>query len=83
MEERPKYFSKRKPVKCPDCAGKKVVHIMYGYPTDETIENANDGSFVMGGCVVSGCDPSWRCTACGASIYREELRRFFREDSDL
>src|SRR5688500_16953006 len=52
------------PSECPICESRGVVRIAYGLPSREMIESAKKGEIVLGGCVVSGNDPQWRCTAC-------------------
>jgi hypothetical protein len=72
MREPSKYLSKMKPPKCPHCGAKKVVDILYGYPSDEGFEKADKGELVIGGCIVSGDNPSWQCTTCNTPIYQPE-----------
>jgi hypothetical protein len=77
MDQVPVNFSKRKPAKCPGCGARKVVRILYGFPADDAFDAAEKGKLVIGGCVVSECDPAWQCTGCGAQIYHERDRGFF------
>ena len=58
----------RKPEKCPICGEKKIATISYGYPTEEAFKDAEAGKIVLGGCCVSGYDPSWQCTWCHTSF---------------
>jgi hypothetical protein len=83
MDERPKFFLKRKPVKCPHCSARKVVSIAYGLPSPELAEAAQAGRVVLGGCCLTDCDPSWECTACGAQIYHEDLKSRFLENQEV
>jgi ADP-ribosyl-[dinitrogen reductase] hydrolase len=55
---------------CPHC-GETVrpVPLVFGYPTDETFEQAGRGEVALGGCVVSGDDPDWACPICGGGIW--------------
>lgn len=39
--------------------------ILFGFPTDEAFEAAQQGEIALGGCVVSGDDPRWECSSCG------------------
>lgn len=50
---------------CPECGGKEVLPILYGMPPAEIGEAAERGQVVLGGCVITGDDPNWRCAVCG------------------
>jgi len=59
------------PEPCPTCASTdKVIPIVYGEPTSETWELVRAGRVALGGCVVTGDDPAWRCRSCGADFGR-------------
>jgi len=64
----------RRPTACPACGSKRVARIMYGYPaySDELQAQLDAGTVVLGGCVITGDDPAWRCTQCGQRIYRKK-----------
>jgi hypothetical protein len=51
--------------RCPDCGQQEAVPIVYGLPSAETVRGAEQGSFVLGGCVISGKNPSYQCRVCG------------------
>jgi DNA-directed RNA polymerase subunit RPC12/RpoP len=59
---------------CPEC-GRRVRsrRVVYGLPTIETMERAERGEVILG-----GCDPSFGsgfvCSECGASIERDHQR---------
>ena len=37
--------------KCPDCSdGGDVLKIIWGYPTEELLEESKKGTFILGGC---------------------------------
>jgi len=55
-----------------------VVPIMYGLPTSEAFEAANEGQIGIGGCVVTGEDPAWLCRGCDNRFGRKN-----RDVSDL
>lgn len=74
MEDEQLYFSKRRPTKCPACGSREVVRIVYGYPGPELVQDAESGKVTLGGCCVSGFDPSWQCLECEAAIYPETLK---------
>ena len=47
---------------CPVCNKKdKVIPIVYGYPGKRLIKNSNKGNLIIGGCMITGCDPDWYC----------------------
>lgn len=47
---------------CPVCKKKdEVIPIVYGLPTQKTMKKAEKEEVMLGGCVVSGCDPQWFC----------------------
>lgn len=53
------------PPPCPKCgSAKEVVPVLYGYATRELMEEARQGKFVLGGCVLSSSSPDWYCKAC-------------------
>lgn len=53
-----------KPETCPQCGG-KVVDIVYGEPTSETMETADRGEVILGCCIVTDDSPEWQCITCG------------------
>jgi len=75
------HFSKRKPRKCPNCGSAKIASIQYGYPifSEELDQAMKDGKIVLGGCVITGCDPSWQCIDCDTLIYKDEFREYPKE----
>lgn len=50
--------------RCPECGSKKVIHIVYGYPSPEAQKKAEQGKIKLGGCVVTGDDSEWFCCEC-------------------
>jgi hypothetical protein len=74
------YFSKIKPKKCPKCGSKEVAVILWGFQifSPKLEREMQEGKLVLGGCCVTDCDPSWKCTKCSAYIYRERLREILR-----
>lgn len=52
------------PPSCPKCKG-KLIPIAYGYPSEEMFREAQEGRIALGGCIISGNNPEWRCNACG------------------
>ena len=45
-----------------------MLPIIFGYPMAELREAAERGEVALGGCVVSGEDPTHRCAACGQDV---------------
>jgi hypothetical protein len=83
MDEPLRYFSKRKPLKCPNCGARKVASIQYGLVSPELIPALDSDRIVLGGCCVTPSDPSWQCTECDTQIYNERLRTWFQENQGL
>lgn len=52
--------------KAPTCevCGHRMVPIVYGYPDDKTMKQAQEGKIALGGCVIGFNDPKWACTNC-------------------
>jgi len=50
---------------CPGCGSRSIVPIIYGYPTVETVRQAQRDELHLGGCYVTGDDPQLRCRDCG------------------
>ncbi len=74
------YFARRKPAHCPQCGQSRVVKIAYGMPSETLIEASNRDEVALGGCCMSGSDPSWQCLACETEIYPEHLRNIIAPD---
>lgn len=64
-----RYEYARKPHKCPVCGSKRIVKILYGYPSWEVKEDVEAGRIALGGCVITGDDPYWKCVDCHTSFY--------------
>lgn len=50
---------------CPRCGKRSGVKIVYGMPDDELVEKAQRGLVALGGCILTGADPTWRCLEDG------------------
>jgi hypothetical protein len=50
-----------------------MLPIVFWYPMPETIAAAERGEIALGGCVVSGEDPTHQCTACGQDVIVDAL----------
>jgi hypothetical protein len=66
-------MAKEKP-SCPRCGSKKVLRIMYGYPSPEAERDAMAGKFILGGCCVEPGQPDWYCKECDHSWPNEQPR---------
>lgn len=55
----------RAKVRCPNCDAGNPLPIVYGLPDLEAARKAEAGEIALGGCVVTGDDPRWRCRTCG------------------
>jgi len=56
---------KSKKYTCPKCQAKEAVKIIYGYPTDATLKSWQNKEIELGGCIITGDDPDFRCMKCG------------------
>ena len=72
MHEKIRHSSKNQPSQCPGCGSEKVARILRGYPTPEAFAEEKRGAIVLGGCVITGDDPSWQCLDCQVVIYADE-----------
>jgi hypothetical protein len=52
--------------RCKQCGSHEILPVVYGLPTAETLARAALGEVLLGGCVVLGDEPDWRCAKCGA-----------------
>jgi len=53
--------------KCPNCQNTNYAKIIYGLIADmyEVEEQIEKGQIMLGGCIVTGNDPKWKCNDCG------------------
>ena len=78
MERWPKGWLASSPGRmCPKCKTKTGRPIMWGMPAPSVIEALNKGEIDVGigGCVVSGDDPTHLCTTCGARFGTRRRRK--------
>ena len=58
---------------CERC-GAPTIPIVYGYPSESMFRDAARGKIALGGCVVLGNDPRWKCSAdCDDKKTDEEI----------
>lgn len=62
------------PAACPLCGASPVARISYGKPAmnDALRQEIEAGRLQLGGCVLTGDDPRWHCTACGVYFFKKE-----------
>ncbi|HSO35684.1 MAG TPA: ASCH domain-containing protein [Labilithrix sp.] len=56
------------PPECPVCGAGKAIPIVYGLPGPELWADVERGDAELGGCVVCGDEPTWRCRECAAAF---------------
>lgn len=56
--------SKNKRLTCPKCASNKIIDILYGYPTEETLRSWQNKEIELGGCIIGKEKPTKKCTKC-------------------
>ena len=56
--------------KCPKCGSRRVAPILYGMPafSEELEKKLDNQKIVLGGCEVSGNDPTHHCFGCGKNF---------------
>lgn len=57
----PYAYSGAQPVTCKFGHTDQLIPVVYGEPSDETVEKARWGKVYLGGCIVTGCDPTYYC----------------------
>ncbi len=61
----PKEIKRPPKTKCPKCGSKKdVIPIAYGYPTAQTMKEAEKGNIKLGGCCIADVETQWYCKSC-------------------
>lgn len=58
-------MKKKTKLQCPKCKSKKVIPIVYGYPSAEMWKLSEEGKIELGGCCVMNNDPEYFCKDCG------------------
>ncbi len=58
--------------KCPWCGSKDVAEYLWGLPafSEQLVQDMADGKIILGGCCITGNDPSAHCNACGNDFGR-------------
>ena len=63
---------------CERCQIGKMLHVVYGYITNQMLEDEAAGRYALGGCLTPS-GPVHRCSACGASVGGDELTALWRK----
>jgi hypothetical protein len=50
--------------KCKKCGGGKILPVVYGLPLPDTFARAIRGEILLGGCVMFGNEPDYKCGEC-------------------
>lgn len=59
-----KHKNKPERPSCPKCGSRKVIPIIYGYPSQESIELAEAGEIKIGSIKFNENKPGWHCNNC-------------------
>lgn len=46
---------------CPECGTTDPIEILYGFPSSEMMEAADNGFIALGGCIIAPENPAYRC----------------------
>jgi len=68
-----KYEFKMKPTICPVCGSNKIARYLYGLPkfSDKLRDDINTGKVVIGGCIIEGSKPKWKCVNCQTDFFKK------------
>jgi len=72
---------KRPDIKCKYCNSESMIPIIYGYPSKEMLYLNSLNLLELGGCVLEGDEPYWKCLACQKTIKintEKEERLYFK-----
>jgi transposase-like protein len=58
-------FDNPEDIACPSCTTTNPLEILYGSPSDEMQLAEFTGAIALGGSIVNGADPAYRCRDCG------------------
>ena len=60
------------------CQKGKMLHVVFGYITNQMLEDAAAGRYALGGCLMP-TSPVHRCNTCAASVGGDELAAIWRK----
>ena len=49
---------------CPECKASDTVDIVYGYPSEQTLQSWYKKEIELGGCIVQDENPQHKCKTC-------------------
>ena len=49
---------------CPECKSNEVIDIVYGYPSEQTLQSWYKKEIELGGCIVQDENPQHKCKKC-------------------
>jgi isocitrate lyase len=55
---------KNKKYTCPQCDSEDVVDIVYGYPSEQTLQSWFKKEIELGGCIIQDENPRHKCKKC-------------------
>ena len=55
---------KNKKYTCPQCYSEDVVDIVYGYPSEQTLQSWFKKEIELGGCIIQDENPHHKCKKC-------------------
>jgi len=58
---------------CPQYGSKNTLRIIYGYPSYELFEEAEQGKVMLGGCCITDDSPEFACKDCNKEWNRKEV----------
>ena len=61
-------------ITCPKCGQKAAVKIVYGFPSDELFQKAEQGKIALGGCAEEIDAPDRQCLNCGHNWSKKTAR---------
>jgi hypothetical protein len=63
---------------CRKCQKGKMLHVVFGYITNQMLEDEAAGRYALGGCLKPS-GPVHRCSACRESVGGDELTALWRK----
>ena len=71
-----RWAAEGRPQSCPACGSPRLARILYGLPDfcKDLDDALAEGTVTLGGCLVTGDDPQWKCLGCGQTIHASAKR---------
>ena len=54
----------KKKYTCPKCESDDVIDIVYGYPSEQTLQSWFKKEIELGGCIIQDENPTHKCKKC-------------------